>query len=75
MIGNNTLPVEEFVLPHLGSDRMLIDNDIMQVVGAWLDWKAETSTFPNDDVTLPAIHTKNRKRFTGPVELWSQAKK
>ena len=37
---------------------MLIDNSIMQAFGAILDLKAETLTFSDNDVTVPAHHSR-----------------
>ena len=36
-LGNNFLPMEAIVLPHLEPDAMLIDNGIMKAFGAKLD--------------------------------------
>ena len=44
-LGNKSLPVEAFVLPHLGPDAMLIDKSIMKSFCAKLEWAAERSHF------------------------------
>lgn len=65
---NITLPVEALVPPYLSSDRMLIDNCLMEAFGARLDWKAETQTFSNSGMR----HTYHN---TLHVQLWPQAQK
>ena len=57
-LGNKSLPVEALVLPHLGSDAMLIDNSTIKVFGVKLDWAAERLSFRDSSITIPAIHTK-----------------
>ena len=55
-LGNESLPVEALVLPHLGSDAMLIANIIIKAFGANLDWAAERLSFKDNDITIPTIH-------------------
>ena len=56
--GNKSLPVEAFVLPHLGPDAMLIDNSITKEFGAKLNWAAELLSFKDSDTTIPATHIR-----------------
>ena len=49
-LGDTTLPVEAFVIPHLGPDKLLLDNSIMQAFRAVLDWEAEKITFKGSEV-------------------------
>lgn len=66
--------VEKVVLPHLGSDRMLIDNySILKAFGARLDWKAEMMAFSNNDVTVSTVQEKVHKFLH--VQLWAQAQR
>ena len=56
---NKALPVEAFVLPHLGPDVMLIDSSIMKSFGAKLDWTTERLFFQNSSKTIStAIHVR-----------------
>ena len=57
-LGNKSLPVEAFVLPHLGPDAMLIDKSIMKSFCAKLEWAAERFSFQDSNVTTPATHMR-----------------
>ena len=57
-LGNKSLPVEALVLPHLGSDAMLIDNRIMKAFGAKMDWVAEHFFFKDNNFVIPATYTR-----------------
>ena len=61
-LGNKSLPVEALVLPHLGSDEMLLDNSIMKSFGAKLDWTTERLSFQDSKQTMPAIHVRRSIR-------------
>lgn len=55
-LGETTLPVEAFVLPSLGPDKLLLDNSIMGAFGAILDWHTETMSFRDNNTTIQASH-------------------
>ena len=57
-LDNKSLPVEALVLPHLGPDAMLIDNSIIKAFRAKLDWAAESLSFQDSNVTIPATHMR-----------------
>jgi len=57
-LGRTTLPIEALVLPHLGPDKVLLENSIMGAFGAVLDCSAKTLTFRTDHVSIPAIHRR-----------------
>ena len=57
-LGNKSLPVEALILPHLSPYSILIDNSIIHVFGAKLDWAAERISLRDGNTTMPAIHTR-----------------
>ena len=61
-LGIKFLLVKALVLPHLGTDTMLIDKIIMKAFGAKLHWAAERLSFKDSNITIPATHTRRAIR-------------
>ena len=57
-LGNKSLPVEALVLLHLGPDAMLINNSIMKLFRAKLNWAAGCLSFQDCNVPIPATHMR-----------------
>ena len=55
-LGDITRRIDALVIPSLGPDQILLDNDVMSRFGAILDWKNQRSTFSSSTVTIPATH-------------------
>ena len=55
-IGDKSVSVEVLVVPCLGPDVMIIDNNsIMKAFDAKLDWAAGGLSFRDSNITIPAI--------------------
>ena len=57
-LGGKSLPVEVLAMPDLGLDAMPIDDNIMKVFGAKLDWAAERLSFRDSNIVISAMDTK-----------------
>ena len=57
-LGTISRRVDALVVPCLGPDQILLDNDVMSGFGAVLDWDNEQLTFKSNDTVLPALHRK-----------------
>lgn len=57
-LGDVSRRVEALVVPSLGPDQILLDNDVMSRFGAVLDWNNERLTFESSTTTVPALHRK-----------------
>ena len=75
--GNKYLPVEALVLPHLGSDAILLNSSIMKAFGANLYWAAERLLFKNGDMTIPATQMKRpiKSKYCSVIKQNSDAEK
>lgn len=58
-LGGSTCTVTALVVPSLGPDRILLDNQVMDELGAVLNWSQETLFFPSTGESIPAVHRKN----------------
>ena len=54
-LGDTTRPVEALVISSLRPD-ILLDNSVMFLFGANLDWKNQCITFHSSETTIPAVH-------------------
>ena len=57
-LGDLSRRIDALVVPSLGPDQILLDNDAMSRFGAVLDWKNERLTFESSKTTVPATHRK-----------------
>ena len=75
-LGNKYLPMEALVLPHLGPDAMLIDNNIMKAFGAKLYWAAERHSLKDNNITIPATHMRRptKSKYCSVIMQKSDAK-
>ena len=48
--------IEALVISPLRPDDILLDNSVMSLFGAKLDWKNQCLTFHSSDATIPAVH-------------------
>ena len=55
-LGIKSLPVEALVMPHLGPDVVLIDNNIMKSFGTNLYWTTKRLSFQDSNGTIPATY-------------------
>ena len=57
------------LIPSLGPDCMLLDNDVLSRFGAVLGCKSQRLKFSSSTVTIPAIHksTDTHSRLTPPT--------
>lgn len=55
-LGDVSRRIDALVIPSLGPDQILLDNDAMSRFGAVLDWKNERLTFESSKTTIPAVH-------------------
>ena len=55
-LGDITHRIDALVIPSLGPDQILLDNDVMSLFGAILDWKNQRLTFSSSTVTIPATY-------------------
>ena len=63
-LGGSTSTVTALVVPSLGRDRILQDNQVMDELGAVLNWSQETLFFPSTGESIPAVH---RKKYCRPL--------
>ena len=54
--GDVNRSVEALVISSLCPDDILLDNSVMFLLGAKLDWKNQCLTFHSSNVTIPAVH-------------------
>ena len=55
-LGTITHDVEALVVPLLGPDTILLDNSVMSIFGAVLDWENHVLSFPSTGNSMPAFH-------------------
>ena len=55
-LGDVTRPVEALVISSLRPDDILLDNSVMSLFRAKLDWKNQCITFHSSETTIPAVH-------------------
>ena len=55
-LGTITHDVEALVEPSLGPDSILLDNSVMCIFGAVLDWENQVMSFPSTGDSIPAVH-------------------
>ena len=55
-LGTITHDVEALVVPSLGPDSILLDNSVMSIFGAVLDWENQVSSFSSTGNSIPAVH-------------------
>ena len=67
-LGDITRRLDALVIPSLGPDQILLDNDVMSRFGAILDWRNQRLTFSSSTVTIPATH---RSPEGGGAQLWA----
>ena len=74
-LGGITRRIDALVLPSLGSDHMLLDNDVMSRFGAILYWRNQRLTFSSSTVTISATHRSPdaRSQVTSSTVLRSVA--
>ena len=48
--------VEALVVPSLGPDSILLDNSVMSILGAVLDWENQVLSFSSTGNSIPAVH-------------------
>ena len=58
-LGDVTRPVEALVISSLRPDDIQLDNSVMSLFGAKLDWKNQSITFHSSEATIPAVHRVN----------------
>ena len=58
-LGGTTRHVTALVVPSLGPDSILLDNQVMNDFGATLDWENQTLSLSSTGVSIPAVHRKN----------------
>ena len=61
-LGDITRRIDALVLPSLGPDEILLDNDAMSRFGAVLDWKKQRLKFSSSKATIPAVHRVNNNQ-------------
>ena len=74
-LGDITRRIDALVIPSLGPDQILLDNDVMSRFGAILDWKNQRLTFSSSTVTIPDTHRSPdaRSQVTSSTVLRSVA--
>ena len=74
-LGDITRRIDALVIPSLGPDQILLDNDVMSRFGAILDWKNQCLTFSSSTVTITATHRSPdaRSQVTSSTVLRSVA--
>ena len=55
-LGTITHDVEALVVPSLGPDSLLLDNNVMSTVGAVLDWENQTLSFVSAGSSVPSTN-------------------
>lgn len=55
-LGGITCTVNALVVPSLGPDSLLLDNNVMSEFGAVLDWDHQTLSFSSTGSSIPAVH-------------------
>ena len=55
-LGDITPRIDALVIPSLGPDQILLDNDIISRFGAVRDWKNQRLHFSSSTVSIPATH-------------------
>ena len=55
-LGTITHDVEALVVPSLGPDSVLLDNSVMFIFGAVLDWENQVLSFPSTGNSIQAVH-------------------
>ena len=58
-LGGATCTITALVVPSLGPDSILLDNQVMSELGAVLDWENQSLSFASTGITIPAVHRKN----------------
>ena len=67
-LGTITHDVEALVVPSLGPDSILLDNSVMSIFGAVLDWKNQVLSFPSTGNSMPAVH-RTSHHVSHPADL------
>ena len=65
-LGTITHDVEALVVLSLGPDSILLDNSVMSIFGAVLDWENQVSSFPSTGNSIPAVH-RTRHPVSSPA--------
>ena len=55
-LGDITRRIDALVIPSLGPDQILLDNDVMSRFGAVLDWENQRLNFSSSNISIPATH-------------------
>ena len=55
-LGGVTGPVEALVISSLRPDDVLLDDSVISLFGAKLDWKNQCIIFHSSETTVPAVH-------------------
>ena len=55
-LGTITHYVEALIVPSLGPDSVLLDNGVMTIFGAVLDWENQILCFPSAGDSIPVVH-------------------
>ena len=55
-LGDVTRPVKALIILSLRPDDILLDNSVMSLFSAKLDWKNQCITFHSSETTIPVVH-------------------
>ena len=55
-LGDTGRRIDALVIPSLGPDQILLDNDVISRFGAVLDWNNQRLNFSSSTVSIPATH-------------------